>query len=123
MCDEDIWNAFTVLKKRQNTADNKKMIKKKALREGTATTEVKNKNRNQINKNRKLDEVTEGAKHKTVGISLGKEILAARQKLNLSQKDLANKVNQKPAIIQEYESGKAIPNHQLLNKIKRVLKM
>ena len=39
----------------------------------------------------------------------------------LSQKDLAQKVNEKPSVIQDYESGKAIPNPQILGKLERVL--
>lgn len=30
-------------------------------------------------------------------------------------------INEKPQIIQEYESGKAIPNQQLISKLERVL--
>lgn len=39
----------------------------------------------------------------------------------MSQKDLAQKVNEKPSIIQEYESGKAIPNPGILGKLERAL--
>lgn len=45
----------------------------------------------------------------------------ARGDLKLSQKDVAQKVNEKPSIIQDYESGKAIPNAQILGKLERVL--
>lgn len=41
--------------------------------------------------------------------------------LKLSQKDVAQKVNEKPSVIQDYESGKAIPNPQVLSKLERVL--
>ena len=39
----------------------------------------------------------------------------------LSQKDLAQKVNEKPSVIQDYESGKAIPSPQILGKLERTL--
>ena len=45
----------------------------------------------------------------------------ARMDLKLSQKDVAQKVNEKPSILQDYESGKAIPNPQILGKLERVL--
>lgn len=48
---------------------------------------------------------------------------AARQELELTQKDVAQKVNEKPNVIQEYESGRAIPNPQILGKLERVLKV
>ena len=39
----------------------------------------------------------------------------------LTQKELAQKTNEKPSVIQDYESGKAIPNAQILSKMERVL--
>lgn len=39
----------------------------------------------------------------------------------MSQKDLAQKVNEKPSIIQDYESGRAIPSPQILGKLERAL--
>ena len=41
--------------------------------------------------------------------------------MKLSQKDVAQKVNEKPSVIQDYESSKAIPNPQILGKLERVL--
>lgn len=46
---------------------------------------------------------------------------AARLELKLSQKDLAAKVNEKVSVLQDYESGKAIPNPQILGKFERAL--
>lgn len=45
----------------------------------------------------------------------------ARLELKLSQKDVAQKVNEKPSVIQDYESSKAIPNPQILGKLERAL--
>jgi putative transcription factor len=45
----------------------------------------------------------------------------ARMDLKLSQKDLAQKINEKPSVLQDYESGKAIPNPQILGKMERAL--
>lgn len=39
----------------------------------------------------------------------------------LTQKDLSAKINEKPQVIMDYESGKAIPNNQILSKIERAL--
>ena len=39
----------------------------------------------------------------------------------LSQKDCAQKINEKPSVLQDYESGKAIPNTQILAKLERAL--
>ena len=45
----------------------------------------------------------------------------ARNELKLSQKDVAQKINEKPSVIQDYECGKAIPSPQILGKLERVL--
>lgn len=48
-------------------------------------------------------------------------IQRARIENKLSQKQLANKLNIQGKIISDYESGKAIPNKQIINKINRLL--
>ena len=45
----------------------------------------------------------------------------ARMEKNLSQKDVAQKINEKQSVLQDYEAGKAIPNPQILAKLERVL--
>ncbi len=47
----------------------------------------------------------------------------ARMDLKLSQKDVAQQINEKPSVLQDYESGKAVPNPQILGKLERVLKV
>ena len=42
---------------------------------------------------------------------------------NLTQKDLATKICEKPQIVNEYESGKALPNQAVLAKMERVLEI
>lgn len=34
---------------------------------------------------------------------------------------ISQKINEKPQVIMDYESGKAIPNNQVMSKIERVL--
>ena len=54
-------------------------------------------------------------------MDVSKAIIKGRQDKNLTQKDLAVKINEKPSIIAEYEQGKAIPNQQILTKMERAL--
>lgn len=55
-------------------------------------------------------------------MSVSKTIQQARQAKGLTQKDLATKINEKPTVVNEYESGKAVnPNQQILMKMERVL--
>ena len=39
----------------------------------------------------------------------------------MTQKELATKINEKPQVVGEYESGKAVPNGQIIVKMERVL--
>jgi len=71
----------------------------------------------------KLDRENEVAPPAKIPPSVGKAMQAARQELQLTQKDVAQKVNEKPTVIQEYESGRAIPSPQILGKLERVLKV
>ena len=48
-------------------------------------------------------------------------IMQARTAKKMTQAQLAQQINEKPQTIQEYESGKAIPNNQILGKMERVL--
>jgi len=41
--------------------------------------------------------------------------------LKVCRLDLWQQINEKPQVIQEYESGKAIPNNQIITKLERVL--
>lgn len=52
---------------------------------------------------------------------LKKRIMNARLEKKLTQAQLGQLINEKPQIIQEYESGKAIPSPAILSKLSRVL--
>eukprot|EP00978_Attheya_sp_CCMP212_P021244 scaffold61840_cov35-Attheya_sp.AAC.1 len=69
---------------------------------------------------RKLEE-SDSLKHAKVDKSLSKAIMQARTAKKMTQKDLATAVNEKPQVIAEYESGKAIPNGAIIVKIERKL--
>lgn len=69
----------------------------------------------------KLDRDNEVAPPAKVAPSVGRAMMDARLDKKYSQKDVALKINEKPTVLQEYESGKAIPNPQILAKLERVL--
>jgi len=71
----------------------------------------------------KLDRENEVAPPAKISSNVGRAIQSARQELQLSQKDLAQKINEKPSVLQDYESSKAIPNPQILGKLERILKV
>ena|SRR6218665_832395 len=127
----DDWDKVTVLHKkpvraadlRSNKAINHAMI-------SGAEIETKKKFAAATNKNAgtstglnaaKLDGETEDFHHKKVEMDVSKLISQQRQKLGISQKDLATKICEKPQIVNEYEGGKALPNQQILAKLERAL--
>jgi putative transcription factor len=70
---------------------------------------------------RKLEEADEPSKILKVDKSLSKAIMQARTAKKMTQKDLATAINEKPQVVAEYESGKAIPNPQIITKLERKL--
>ena len=48
-------------------------------------------------------------------------MIKARNAKGLTQKQLAQQLNMQPQVINEYESGKAIPNNAVIAKIERAL--
>jgi putative transcription factor len=48
-------------------------------------------------------------------------IQQARQAKKLTQKELAGQLAVQASVINDYESGRAIPNPQLISKLERVL--
>jgi len=71
----------------------------------------------------KLDQETEELKHDKVSLDVGKLIMKGRQQKGLTQKDLATKICEKPQVVNEYESGKAVPNQAVLGKLERALEI
>lgn len=47
--------------------------------------------------------------------------MQARTAKKMTQKELATAINEKPQVVAEYESGKAIPNPQIILKLERKL--
>lgn len=56
-----------------------------------------------------------------VSSDLKKNLMQARLDKKMTQAQLAQMINEKPQVIQEYESGKAIPNNQIIGKLERAL--
>merc|ERR1712170_203421 len=69
----------------------------------------------------KLDRETDELAHEKGSSELKKQIQQARLAKKMTQAQLAQAINEKPNIINDYESGKAIPNPQLLGKMSCVL--
>ncbi|ETW08894.1 hypothetical protein H310_01387 [Aphanomyces invadans] len=107
--------------------ESKEAALNRARRSGNVVTELKhggvaNKSAHVATGNmRKLDEDTENFKHETVDRSLSQALQKARMDKGMTQKALATAINEKPQVIGDYESGRAIPNGQIIVKIERAL--
>lgn len=69
----------------------------------------------------KIAEQNDAGTIPTVSMDVSKAIQKGRTDKGLTQKDLGGKINEKPSLINDYESGKAIPNTQVLGKMERIL--
>ncbi|XP_059661420.1 multiprotein-bridging factor 1b [Cornus florida] len=124
------WEPVVIRKKAPNAAARKDEKAVNAARRSGADIESVKKSNAGTNKaassstslnTRKLDEDTENLAHDRVPTELKKSIMQGRMDKKLTQSQLAQIINEKPQIIQEYESGKAIPNQQIITKLERAL--
>ncbi|XP_020587864.1 multiprotein-bridging factor 1b-like [Phalaenopsis equestris] len=124
------WEPVVIRKKAPNAAAKKDEKAVNAARRSGAEIETLKKSNAGSNKaasssttlnTRKLDDETENLSHEKVSTELKKNLIQARVDKKLNQTQLAQLINEKPQVIQEYESGKAIPNQQIINKLERVL--
>ncbi|KAK8559189.1 hypothetical protein V6N12_042471 [Hibiscus sabdariffa] len=124
------WEPIVIRKKAPNAATKKDEKVVNAARRAGAEIESVKKSNAGTNRaasssttlnTRKLDEETENLAHDRVPTELKKAIMQARMDKKLTQAQLAQLINEKPQIIQEYESGKAIPNQQIIGKLERAL--
>eukprot|EP01067_Filipodium_phascolosomae_P005246 Filipodium_phascolosomae@DN3338_c0_g1_i1.p1 len=78
-------------------------------------------NKSVIPNARKLDETTDVLKHDHVTREFRVELQAQRANKGMTQKQLAEAINEKVSVVNEYESGKAIPNGQVIQKLNKAL--
>ena len=69
----------------------------------------------------KLDENGENFKHATVSHDFKMALQQARLAKKMGQAALATAINEKQSVINDYESGKAIPAGPVINKLNRAL--
>jgi len=63
----------------------------------------------------------EDEKVKYVGTEIGEKIKKARCEKGWTQNELAQRLNLKPNIVSEFESGRAVINNRIMASFKRVL--
>ena len=123
------WDSVTVIRKRADRGHTARSTAEinAASRMGALSTEKRtagghNKPSNpEYQHLAKIDASEDVIAPPKVSLSVAQAIMKARQAKEWTQKELAQKINEKPTIIGEYESGKGIPNQQVLGKLERVL--
>uniref|UniRef100_A0A5S6QNT8 HTH cro/C1-type domain-containing protein n=1 Tax=Trichuris muris TaxID=70415 RepID=A0A5S6QNT8_TRIMR len=123
------WDTVTVLRKRQpkpSEARGEQAIRTAQQRGVEVETTRKfnaatNKQHVMTKSATKLDKETEAQHIDTVGIEVGRIIQKGRQTKKWTQADLARQINEKQNVINEYESGRAVVNQQILAKIERAI--
>jgi len=70
---------------------------------------------------KKLDENAVTFRHATVSHEFKLALQQARLAKKMTQAQLATAINEKGSVINEYETGKAIPNGAIINKLNRSL--
>ena len=70
---------------------------------------------------KKINDDPDIMKHNTVTVNFGQTLMKARMAAKMTQKELAQKMNVKIAIIKSYESAKAIPNPRIISNLERHL--
>ena len=95
--------------------------KKDKIRKGEIGTETKRKYQGD-SKMKKLEQDMDNLKIETINTSISKTIREQRTKLNMKQKDLANKINVPVNVIQQYENGKSQTDIKILIKLEKALR-
>merc|ERR1712039_1170021 len=70
---------------------------------------------------KKLDEHSEAFRHETVSHDFKIALQQARLAKKTTQASLAQAINEKGSVINDYESGRAIPNGAIIGKLNRAL--
>lgn len=123
------WDEVTYIRKRQPKSGQLKTQQalSAAQRQGADIETTKkyaggqNKQHMASKNTAKLDRETEELHHEHVSLDTSQLIQRARQAKGWNQKELATKINEKQQVVNEYESGKAIPNNQVMGKLERTL--
>ena len=108
------WDPVIIRGKVDKTVEKEKYVK-------FFGQEIKLPNKNTGKSREQKLEETEIGTHKKIGKETGLTIQRARVAKQYTQKDLAGLINVSTDIISSYELGKSIPDHNVMQKLRRVL--
>ena len=108
------WDPVIIRGKVDKTVEKEKYVK-------FFGQEIKLPNKNTGKSREQKLEETEIGTHKKISKETGLTIQRARVAKQYTQKDLAGLINVSTDIISSYELGKSIPDHKIMQKLRRVL--
>ena len=92
------------------------------LRPSSLNNKKNRKKHSAVSKQSKIEQDNENLSHVHLGKHLGEKIRDARLAMGITtQRELSKKLNMKMDLYNSYESGKAIPDNNILQKIRRIL--
>eukprot|EP00727_Mastigamoeba_balamuthi_P001389 m51a1_g11247 putative multiprotein bridging factor 1 (139) ;mRNA; r:30592-31308 len=127
--DQD-WDTVVLRPKNKPKADTKRpeQAAARAMQQGQGVEALRkqgtNKQRSGVPQNaRKLDDIEEydEISHASVARDVSLRIQQGRQGKGWTQKQLAQAINEKPTVVNDYEAGRGIPNQAILAKMERAL--
>jgi len=119
------WNTVVFRVQREGNGKDEKSVRQAQMYGHKVETQVRKPAvaGNTIVSLKKLEDNSEVFAHKKVDKVLADAIKNKRIELKMTQAVLAQRINEKPNVIQEVETMKSIYNHIVINKILRALGM
>mmetsp|Transcript_19532 Transcript_19532/g.17305 ORF Transcript_19532/g.17305 Transcript_19532/m.17305 type:complete len:139 (+) Transcript_19532:56-472(+) len=111
------WTTVTLTKSKTSYKGNSKNNKKKGNNSSSSSSSNNNKRKKKV----RPDEQNEDFRTAKVGKNFSVALQSARLKKGWKQQQLAQQLNVRQTVINQYESGKAQPNPQLIAKMNRIL--
>ena len=119
------WDAPTTVLRKSYKSQPKTVENPLGMKPGKVTTERRDTGNKSHKPNKvaayKLDQANEAERLPVVGLTLARRIQQARSTKAFTQAQLAQQINIKPAIINDYEQGKGVPDNTVISKLERVL--
>jgi len=116
------WNTVVAHKPKHLQADNKKnQNQQKQQQEQQKQQQQKNQPPPEVKRAKKVEDESEDFRHASIGRNFTVALQQARVKKGWKQEQLAQALNINKNIINQYESGKAIPDPSLISKMNRIL--
>jgi len=123
---EQDWQPYSLNKQNTHNRNSEKNVNK--IIQGGANVDTVKKYNAGHNHNHAVQNVgkkaeAEETKLEHVSHDFKIALMQARQAAELKQSELAQRINEKTSVINDYESGRAYPDPQIISKMERVLKV